>query len=93
MITDLRKDIVEKASSASLQKIQMEVEKCALYNDLKSLYKKTVPSVKQMEDKVALFSKEHIQVKAIVKNYDVSIDSKACKTEITRLEILMRAFA
>jgi predicted DNA-binding protein YlxM (UPF0122 family) len=71
----------------------MAVEKCALYDDLKALYKKTVPAVQQIEDKMHLFSKEHIQTKAIVKNYDVSIDTKACKTEIIRLENIMRAFA
>jgi predicted DNA-binding protein YlxM (UPF0122 family) len=58
----------------------MAVEKCALYDDLKALYKKTVPAVQQIEDKMHLFSKEHIQ-------------TKACKTEIIRLENIMRAFA
>ena len=71
----------------------MELKRFALYDDLTSLYKKTVPVARTLEDKMELFTKEQIQMKTIVQNYDKAIDMKACKTEIVRLEIAMRPFA
>jgi len=61
------------------------MKRFALYDDYKGLYNKVVPPIKGVENKIDEFTKEHNQMKEIIRKFDEIITTKAQRTEVFQL--------
>ena len=68
-----------KLSKAAGEEIWQNFNKFAVYDDLRDLYQRTIPAIKQFEDKIKAFKDEIAQFQLVILNFDQNILEKTNK--------------
>lgn len=77
--------ITKKANNIEVRKVKAELDRFALYDDLKQLHDKVIPVLKEYETVQEDFRNEHLVMKEILLSFDVKFDTKANKGEFFKL--------
>jgi len=70
--------------------IYAEIKRCALYEDYHGLVNRVEPKLEIIQEQQTMFLKEHRDMTAVVNSFDMSLSTKASKTDIIGLEKLLR---
>ena len=84
-IRELHSEVETKLSSKEGQKIWANFRKYSQYEELKELYKKTLPAISNFEDKLKENNDHNEQIKVMCRRMDEVICNKADKTMLKEL--------
>ena len=76
-----------------IDKLWKELKRYAFYEDYKELYQKTVIPVQKFEEVILDHSKEHRQMKIMIKTFDENLALKSNKKDIWKIENDLRVYA
>ena len=71
-----------KALQKDLIELDAQIKRCALYDDLKDLYNKTVIPLVKFSDEYETYRFEHDQIKEMLARFDETMTLKSSKTDI-----------
>jgi hypothetical protein len=71
-----------KAIQKDLDELSAQIKRCALYDDLKDLYNKTVIPLVKFSDEYEKYRFEHDQMKEMLARFDETMTLKSSKTDI-----------
>ena len=75
-----------KAEYKHLKEIKQEIKRCALYDDFKELYNKTLMPMQKYEKQMFGYQLEHQQMQLMIRQFDETLALKANKTDFMGLE-------
>jgi cobalamin biosynthesis Mg chelatase CobN len=70
---------------SDLDDVKEQFQRFALYDDYKHLYNKCVPAIRQFEEQVNQYYKDHKNAKETMRRFDVVITEKANKLDLDEL--------
>lgn len=70
-----------KAEKRDLDQVAHDVKRCALYDDFKELYAKTVEPMSKFTQDMNDYGLEHSQMKEVIAGFDETLALKASKTD------------
>jgi hypothetical protein len=74
--------LLRKTDNVETQRVWEEFKKYSSYDDLKDLYNKVMPTLKNYEQKMMVMGNEYEQSKEMIRRYDEILSEKANKMAI-----------
>ena len=74
--------INRKVDHQKLDEVKRDIKRCALYDDFKDLYNKTLVPMQKFQGEFNVYSLEHSQMKEMIKQFDENLALKSNKAEV-----------
>ena len=81
-----------KCSIEEAKNIWNNFGRYSLYDDLKELYKKTVPEIKRFEERLVQFTIEMAKADSIMRRFDEILTEKASKQDLREIQLQLQGY-